>query len=125
MVDKFYRIFSGIWLGTIVFFSFVIAPQIFKLLPHADAANIQNHLFPFYYIVGSLCGLTLFILDFFRSRKKIFVIALALALAVAGFTVLTPLIHDAFVTGSESMKWLHPFAIVLNVIMLIAVLIAV
>lgn len=125
MLDKIYRIFSGIWLGTIVFFSGVIAPQIFKNLPKADAAQLQNVLFPYYYILGSLCGFTLFGLDLFRKRKKLWFIALATTLAVVGFTLLSPAIKEAFLSQDPSMKWLHPLAVFLNVIMLICVLIAI
>ncbi len=123
--DKLYRIVSGIWLGSIVFFSGVIAPQIFKNLPKADAANLQNHLFPFYYIVGSVAGFLLVGLQFPAKKKKLWWIALATTLAVVGFTVLTPLIRDAYLTQSDSMKWLHPLAVGLNVVMMICVLVAI
>lgn len=125
MLAKIYRITSGIWLGSIVFFSGVIAPNIFKHLPRADAANLQHHLFPLYYIVGSLCGFTLFGLDLFGGKKKIWVLALATTLAVVGFTILSPLIREASLSQDPSMKWLHPLAVFLNVITLICVIIAV
>src|SRR4051794_14226522 len=123
LFDKFYRVFSGIWLGTIVFFSGVIAPQIFKNLPRPEAANLQNKLFPFYYVVGGICGFILIGLNFPLRKKKLWFLALATTLAVAGFTILTPLIRDAYLVGDPSMKWLHPLAIALNVIMLVAVLV--
>lgn len=125
MIEKAYRIFSGIWLGAIVFFSGILAPQIFKHLPKADAAGLQNKLFPSYYILGALCGFILFGLDFLRKRKKLYWIALATALAIIGFTVLTPLIRTAYLEQSASMSWLHPLAIFLNVVMLLCVLVAV
>src|SRR4051812_26600656 len=96
ILDKLYRIFSGIWLGTIVFFSGVIAPQIFKNLPHEDAATLQNKLFPYYYVVGSLCGFILIGLNFPLKKKKLWYLALATTLAVSGFMILTPLIRDAY-----------------------------
>lgn len=125
ILSKLYRVISGLWLGSILFFSGVIAPQIFKLLPKADAANIQNHLFPIYYILGSLCGFVLFGLDLFLGKKKLYYLALGTTIAVVGFTILTPMIREAFLTQDPSMKWLHPLAVVLNVIMLVCVLIAV
>ncbi len=125
ILSKIYRIVSGLWLGSILFFSGVIAPQIFKLLPKAEAANIQGHLFPIYYILGSLCGFTLFGLDLFLGKKKIFYIALATAIAVLGFSVLSPMISEASLAQDPSIKWLHPLAVILNVIMLVCVLIAV
>ena len=39
-----------------VFFSFVIAPTVFKVLEPADAARLQRALFPKYYLVGLVCA---------------------------------------------------------------------
>ena len=125
MFAKLYRILAGTWLGTIVFFSGVIAPQIFKHLEKPLAANLQNHLFPLYYIIGSICGFSLVALDLFSGRKKLWVLCLATTLAVVGFTVLSPLIREAYLAQSTDMKWLHPLAVALNVLMLVCVLIAV
>ena len=123
MIDKLYRIVCGTWLGAMIFFSGIIAPLIFKYLPHDEAAGLQNHLFPPYYILGSVCGFLLFGLDLLRGRKKLYWIALATALAVIGWSVMSPLIHDAYLGQDASIKWLHPLAIALNVIVMIAVLI--
>lgn len=125
MTAKIYRILVGVWLGTIVFFSGVIAPQIFKHLEKAVAANLQNQLFPLYYTVGSICGFSLIGLDLFSGRKKLWVLCLATTLAVVGFTILSPLIREAYLAQSTDMKWLHPLAVALNVLMLVCVIIAV
>ncbi len=121
VVKKAYRVLSGIWLGTIVFFSLIIAPQIFKVLPRFEAAKLQNHLFPFYYSVGIICGLGMLLYAFFKDQKKIIWIGVALALALMGLTTLTPLIKDAFLSQSASIKWLHPTAVGLNLAMLFCV----
>lgn len=125
IIAKLFRIISGAWLGSILFFSGVIAPQIFKHLPKADAANLQNHLFPLYYIVGSICGFLLIALDMFLGRRKLWSLVLGTALAVIGFTILSPLIREAYLTQSGDMKWLHPLAVILNILTLVCVLIAV
>ncbi len=120
-IKKSYRIFSGTWLGTIVFFSFIIAPQVFKVLPRFEAAKLQNHLFPFYYSVGIICGLGMLLYAFFKDQKNLVWIGIALALALVGLTTLTPLIKEAFISQSASMRWLHPTAIGLNLAMLFCV----
>ena len=122
MVEKLWKIFAGVWLGKIIFFSFVIAPQIFKNLERAQAADLQNKLFPIYYAVGIFCGLALFALDFFRGRRKIIVLALAIAIGVVGLTVLSPMIREAFLSSNGNMRWLHPTAVTANIIQLLAVL---
>jgi hypothetical protein len=120
-MNKIYRVLSSIWLGSIVFFSFVIAPQIFKVLPRFEAAKLQNHLFPFYYSVGIVCGLGILLYAFFKDQKKIIWIGAALALSLIGLTTLSPLIKEAYLLQSASMKWLHPTAIGLNLAMLFCV----
>ncbi|WP_053960905.1 DUF4149 domain-containing protein [Sulfobacillus thermosulfidooxidans] len=53
MVGRFlWRIGSGIWLGTIIFFSLVVAPAIFLELPMVDAGRLLVRIFPAYYGIG-------------------------------------------------------------------------
>ena len=46
----------GVWVGSIVFFSFVVAPTVFRVLSREDAARLQRALFPLYYLVGIVCA---------------------------------------------------------------------
>lgn len=121
VIDKTYKVLSATWLGSIIFFSFIIAPQIFKVLPRFEAAKLQNHLFPFYYSVGIVCALGMLLYAFFKDQKKIVWIGVALALALVGLTTLSPLIREAFLSQNPSIKWLHPTAIGLNLAMLFCV----
>ena len=51
-----YVVVLALWLGSIIFFSFVVAPTIFKVLSVEDAARLQRALFPKYYLVGIVCA---------------------------------------------------------------------
>jgi len=51
-----YLITLGLWVGSIIFFSFVIAPTVFRTLKPEDAARLQRALFPKYYLVGVICA---------------------------------------------------------------------
>ncbi|MEE9391602.1 MAG: DUF4149 domain-containing protein [Planctomycetota bacterium] len=51
----------GVWLGGVVFFSFFTAPVIFERLPRNQAADLISVIFPRYYNLGYLCGLTMLI----------------------------------------------------------------
>jgi len=55
-VKWFYLVALGVWVGSIIFFSFVIAPTVFKVLKPEDAARLQRVLFPKYYLVGIICA---------------------------------------------------------------------
>ena len=46
----------SVWVGSIVFFSAVVAPGIFKILDRGQAGVLMTRLFPDYYFAGTLCG---------------------------------------------------------------------
>jgi len=48
----------AVWLGSVVFFSFVVAPALFRTFPSAEAGRAVGAIFPTYYLVGSICGAT-------------------------------------------------------------------
>ncbi|MDY7081933.1 MAG: DUF4149 domain-containing protein, partial [Halobacteria archaeon] len=50
----------GIWLGTILFFSFVAAPKTFGVLERERAGDVVNTIFPTYYLVGIVAGVITF-----------------------------------------------------------------
>jgi hypothetical protein len=47
----------AVWIGSIVFQSFVVAPTIFKRLPPESAGVVLRALFPRFFRLGLLCGL--------------------------------------------------------------------
>lgn len=54
-----YVLALAVWLGEVVFFSFVVAPQVFANLPVEQAGAVVGLIFPPYYLVGYLCGAAL------------------------------------------------------------------
>ena len=54
--DSVYLIALGVWLGMMAFFSFGIAPIIFKVLDAQSAAKFVRAVFPRYYAWGAYCG---------------------------------------------------------------------
>ena len=46
----------GVWVGEIVFFSFVGAPRIFQVLERARAGDVTGAIFPGYYALGIGAG---------------------------------------------------------------------
>lgn len=51
------------WLGSIIFFSFFVAPVVFKTLDREKAGEIVGIIFPRYYKLGYICG-SLILLSF-------------------------------------------------------------
>jgi uncharacterized membrane protein len=48
----------GLWIGSVVFFSFVVAPGLFGALPRDAAGRAVSAIFPRYYAFGAACGVT-------------------------------------------------------------------
>ena len=44
----------GVWIGQVVFFSFVVAPALFGVLGAARAGEVTSVLFPRYYVLGAV-----------------------------------------------------------------------
>ncbi len=56
-VRAVYLLALACWVGSIVFFSFVGAPSIFKALSREQAGDVVGVIFPKYYAMGTACGL--------------------------------------------------------------------
>ena len=50
-----------VWIGSIVFFSFFVAPVVFKTLEREKAGELVGIIFPRYYKVGYVCGTLIFL----------------------------------------------------------------
>jgi len=57
IVKWFYLVALSVWVGSMVFFTVVVAPTVFKTLGAEEAAKLQRVIFPRYYLVGIICAL--------------------------------------------------------------------
>ena len=55
-VKCLYLLTLAVWIGSIIFFSAIVAPTIFKTLKPDDAATLIRRIFPQYYLLGILCA---------------------------------------------------------------------
>ena len=61
---RFVHLFSFVfWYGTLLFFTFIQAPLLFKTLPRETFGLVQSKLFPAYYLISYICG-TLLVLTY-------------------------------------------------------------
>lgn len=81
----------AVWLGSIVFFSFAVAPLVFSNLPRPDAGRVVSAIFPTYYLIGYGCGaillLTALVLRSSAERARVW----SIAAVVAGVTLVVTL----------------------------------
>lgn len=47
-----------VWVGGMTFFSFIAAPAIFKVLPRETAGEVVGEIFPKYWMMGYICGIS-------------------------------------------------------------------
>ena len=128
-----YILALAVWLGQVVFFSFVVAPQIFGNLPVEQAGTVVGLLFPIYYLISHICaatvaGCALVLRGWSRPAGGPWLIAAAIAgLALlaslyAGFAVqpraseLRPQLHRADTPAAVQQEFddLHALAVELN-----------
>jgi hypothetical protein len=137
------------WLGEMLFFVVIYAPRVFKVLPRAQAAQLQDAIFPPYYLAGILCSALLVVtqLVFFRFEdvKSFlgwrFVLPLLLIIGAGliffySYTVITPRLtelqsavlsvpKDAMTPEAIEFRHLHHLSVQVNgaaLLMLLALL---
>lgn len=132
----------AVWLGSIVFFSFAVAPLVFSALPRADAGRVVSAIFPTYYLIGYGCGAVLLItalaLRTGAQRTRPWSIAAAVAAVTLAVTlyaglIVQPRAHALRASLQEAgdgspvkveFDQLHRRAVQLNASALVGVLIA-
>ena len=56
VINFIYLLSLVIWIGSIIFFSFFVAPVIFKTLEREKAGEVVGIIFPRYYLIGYIAG---------------------------------------------------------------------
>ena len=112
----------AISLGMMIFFSFVLAPMIFKILDPENAGKFVRKIFPYYYFVNlvflSLAVVLFFIVSSFSINFYI-TLALVFSFVFAQF-ILMPLINRLKDNNQEKkFKYAHGFSVVINFVQMI------
>lgn len=66
----FYLLALVCWLGGMIFFTAIIAPVVFTLLPISEAGKLVAGVFPRYYILGYLAGLIAVVLAIYFAIER-------------------------------------------------------
>ena len=56
LINFIYLLSLVCWIGSIIFFSFFVAPVVFKNLEREKAGELVGIIFPRYYTIGYVCG---------------------------------------------------------------------
>ncbi len=113
---------NSAYLGLGAFFSFFVAPTLFKVLETSQAGKVVEKVFPVYFAIGFLASLISTVFGL-KVSKTFFAIALVSTLMV-GFQLffLNPYAHQLKQTAYETFLKLHGLSMALNVIHLLLTL---
>ena len=85
LINYIYLLSLVSWLGSVIFFSFVAAPGIFKTLDREKAGEVVGVIFPRYYFIGYVCGV-LALVTLLAGTNEIPVLQLGLLLGMIACT---------------------------------------
>lgn len=114
----------SLWLGAMGFFSFVVAPTVFRVLDGEAAGRFLRTVFPRYYLFGAGCSLVLVTAALVSPVAGVWVLGGGLVLAGLAFAslALVPAINrarDAGASGARRFQRLHGLSVGLNVLALL------
>ena len=112
---------SGI-LAIMLFFSFTIAPIIFKSLDEKNARNFIRRIFPYYYFINlilSILVIIFFVSMNFYGLNFYLILSVAILFAFSQF-ILMPMINK-FRDNNETKKfnYTHGVSVVINIIQMV------
>ena len=112
-------------LGMMIFFSFVLAPMIFKILDAENAGKFVRKIFPYYYFVNLIflsIAVVLFIIISSLGLNFYITLALAISFIFAQF-VLMPIINKLKDNNEEKkFKYAHGISVFINFIQMIGLI---
>ena len=121
-MENFIQNIIAISLGMMIFFSFVLAPMIFKILDAENAGKFVRKIFPYYYFVNliflSIAAILFFLINSL-SKDLYIILLLALSFVFAQF-ILMPLINKLKDNNQEKkFKYAHGLSVVINFVQMI------
>ena len=125
MIENLIQNLIAISLGAMLFFSFVIAPVIFKILDANNASKFVRKIFPHYYLINLvLLSIAVLLLLYISSINLDFYITLIIAILFAfSLFILMPLINKLKDNKEErKFKYSHTLSVIINFIQIIGLI---
>jgi len=116
-MDSLIQNIVAICLGMMIFFSFILAPMIFKILDPENAGKFVRKIFPYYYFVNLVflsIVLILFLLNSKINLEFYVIVSLVISFIFAQF-ILMPFINKIRDNNEENkFKYAHGFSVAIN-----------
>jgi len=124
-MENLIQIILAISLGMMIFFSFVLAPMIFKILDAENAGKFVRKIFPYYYFVNLIflsIAVILFIIISSLGLSFYITLSLAISFVFAQF-ILMPMINKLKDNNEEKkFKYAHGTSVLINFIQMIGLI---
>ena len=121
-MDSLIQNIVAICLGMMIFFSFILAPMIFKILDPENAGKFVRKIFPYYYFVNLVFLLIVVILFLLNSKINFefyIIVSLVISFIFAQF-ILMPFINKLRDNNEENkFKYAHGFSVAINFLQMI------
>tara|TARA_B100000401_G_scaffold423869_1_gene352127 strand:+ start:56 stop:442 length:387 start_codon:yes stop_codon:yes gene_type:complete len=121
-MDSLIQNIVAICLGMMIFFSFILAPMIFKILDPENAGKFVRKIFPYYYFVNLVflsIVLILFLLNSKINLEFYVIVSLVISFIFAQF-ILMPFINKLRDNNEENkFKYAHGFSVAINFLQMI------
>ena len=121
-MDSLIQNIIAICLGMMIFFSFILAPMIFKILDPENAGKFVRKIFPYYYFVNLvfLSIVVILILLYSKINFEFYIIvSLVISFIFAQF-ILMPFINKLRDNNEENkFKYAHGFSVAINFLQMI------
>ena len=125
MIENLIQNLIAISLGAMIFFSFIVAPVIFKVLDAVNAGKFVRKIFPFYYMINLIILSLVVILFIYNSQINTdFYLVLFLALLFAFLLfILMPMINK-FKDNNEDKKFdfSHKLSVIINFVQMVGLI---
>ena len=122
MIELISLYLISIILGTMLFFSFVVAPVTFTALNEENARKFIRKIFPYYYNVNLV--ISLLVLIYFTSQKIFsidfyLILTISILFAITNY-ILMPLINKYKDNNQErKFKYSHSMSVLINFIQIV------
>lgn len=109
------------WLGASLFFTFDVAPVLFKVLPTFMAGEVVSNVFPFYFILGTFLFFGVIILSKINKQSRSFILLslINLIIFLAFLIYILPLSESLKMTNYQEFLELHGISMSLNLVQII------
>ena len=122
MISQLSIFLSTVVLGTMLFFSFVVAPITFKSLNEENARIFIRKIFPYYYnvnLIACLLATSCFVFINTYSLNFYLILSTTILFGVSSF-ILMPLINKYRDNNEDKkFKYLHMMSVIINFIQII------